>query len=97
MSMKYSVIASALVAALFTSTVTTRAEGPVAAPVAAPQEPLVARSLHLNTQAVNMIQQPGGAPASSSGPQMASMKKVLIWVAILWAVFIVLELSIPRT
>ena len=94
--MKYSVIASALVAALFTSTVNARAEGPVAATVAAPEGPLVARSLNLNTQAVNVIQQPG-APVSSIGPQRASMKKVLIWVAILWAVFIVLELSIPRT
>jgi hypothetical protein len=89
--MKYSVIASALVVALFTSTVTTRAEGPVAATVAAPQEPLVARTVNPNTQAVNVIQQPG---ASSSGPQMASKKKVLIWVAILGAVgFMMLALK----
>jgi len=88
MSMKYSAIASALVGALLTSTVTTRAEELVAAPRA----PLVARSLNLNTQAVNVIQQPGAA--ASSGPQMASKRKVLIWVAILGVVLIMmLELT----
>jgi hypothetical protein len=84
LSMKYSAIASALVGALLTSTVTTRAEELVAAP----QAPFVARSLNLNTPAVNVIQQPG-APASS-GPQMASKKKVLIWVAILGVVLIMM-------
>jgi hypothetical protein len=37
---------------------------------------------------VNVIQQP--AAASSSGPQMASKKKVLIWVAILGALFVMM-------
>ena len=73
MRMKYSVIASALVVALFTSTVTTYAEGPVAATVAAPQEPLVAHSLDLNTHAVNLIPQPG-APVRSM-PKRSSMRR----------------------
>jgi hypothetical protein len=89
MSMKSSAIASALVGALLTSTVTTRAEELIVATMANPQAPLVARSLKLNTQAVNVIQQPG-APANSSGPQMAPKKKVLIWLAILGAVFIMM-------
>jgi hypothetical protein len=95
MRMKYSVIASALVVALFTGTVTTRAEGPVAATVAAPQEPLVAHSLDLNTHAVNLIPQLG-APVGSV-PKGPSINKVLILVAVLAAAYIVLRLTFPST
>ena len=95
MRMKYSAMASALVVALFASTVTTRAEGPVAATVAAPHEPLIAHSLDLNRHAVNLIPQ-SGAPLGGV-PKMASTKKVLIWVAALGAVLLVLTFSSPRT